>query len=93
MRTKFHPAWPVALVTFLVLVVTAGIRATPSVLVVPLEQAFGWRRDEIALAVAVNVLLFGLVAPFAAALMERFGVRKVVLSALVLVSGGAFSTM
>lgn len=93
MRKKFHPAWPVAFVTFLVLVVTAGIRATPSVLVVPLEDAFGWSRDQISLAIAVNVLLFGLVAPFAAALMERFGVRKVVLTALCLVTSGAFSTM
>jgi MFS family permease len=92
MLKKFHPAWPVAFVTFLVLVVTAGIRATPSVLVVPLEEAFGWRRDQIALAIAINVFLFGLVAPFAAALMERFGVRKVVLTALSLVTGGAFST-
>ena len=93
MFKKFHPAWPVAFVTFLVLVVTAGIRATPSVLVVPLEDAFGWSRDQISLAIAVNVLLFGLVAPFAAALMERFGVRKVVLTALSLVTSGAFSTM
>jgi len=93
MLKKFHPAWPVACVTFLVLVVTAGIRATPSVLVVPLEDAFGWSRDQISLAIAVNVLLFGLVAPFAAALMERFGVRKVVLTALLLVTTGAFSTM
>lgn len=93
MLKKFHPAWPVAFVTFLVLVVTAGIRATPSVLVVPLEDAFGWSRDQISLAIAVNVLLFGLVAPFAAALMERFGVRKVVLTALLLVTTGAFSTM
>ncbi len=93
MLKKFHPAWPVAAVTFLVLVITAGIRATPSVLVVPLEEAFGWRRDQISLAIAVNVLLFGLVAPFAAALMERFGVRKVVLTALLLVTTGAFSTM
>ena len=93
MLKKFHPAWPVAFVTFLVLVVTAGIRATPSVLVVPLEDAFGWSRDQISLAIAVNVLLFGLVAPFAAALMERFGVRKVVLTALCLVTSGAFSTM
>jgi len=92
MLKKFHPAWPVAFVTFLVLVTTAGIRATPSVLVVPLEEAFGWRRDQIALAISVNVLLFGLVAPFAAALMERFGVRKVVITALLLVSCGAFST-
>jgi MFS family permease len=92
MLKKFHPAWPVAAITFLVLVITAGIRATPSVLVVPLEDAFGWHRDQISLAIAVNVLLFGLVAPFAAAFMERFGVRKVVLTALSLVTAGAIST-
>ena len=93
MRKNFHPAWPVAFVTFLVLVVTAGVRATPSVLVVPLEEAFGWRRDEISISIAVNVLLFGLIAPFAAAFMERFGMRKVVLTALTLVTAGSLSTM
>lgn len=93
MRKNFHPAWPVAFVTFLVLVVTAGVRATPSVLVVPLEEAFGWRRDEISISIAVNVLLFGLIAPFAAAFMERFGMRKVVLTALALVTAGSLSTM
>ena len=92
MRRKFHPAWPVAFVTFLVLVITAGIRATPSVLVVPIEDAFGWKRDQISIAIAINVLLFGLVAPFAAAFMERFGVRKVVITALTLVTAGAAST-
>jgi MFS family permease len=92
MLKKFHPAWPVAAITFLVLVITAGIRATPSVLVVPLEDAFGWHRDQISLAIAVNVLLFGLTAPFAAAFMERFGVRKVVITALSLVTAGAIST-
>lgn len=92
-RSTFHPAWPVAFVTFLVLVVTAGVRATPSVLVVPLEEAFGWRRDEISISIALNVLLFGLIAPFAAAFMERFGMRKVVLTALTLVTVGSLSTM
>ena len=88
-----HPAWLVAGLTFLTLMATAGFRSAPSVLIVPLEEAFGWSRSQIALAVSINVLLFGLVAPFAAALMERFTVRKVVMSALALVSLSATSTV
>ena len=87
-----HPAWIAAIVTFLTLVATAGFRSAPSVLIVPLEDAFGWSRDEISLAIAVNILLYGLTAPFAAALMERFSVRKVVMYALITVSTGAFLT-
>ena len=92
-KTKLHPAWTAAGVTFLTLVATAGFRSTPSVLIVPLEDAFGWSRDQISLAVAVNVLLFGLSAPFAAALMERFGIRRVVMSALSVVGIGALGTV
>lgn len=91
-RSKIHPAWIAAIVTFLTLIATAGFRSAPSVLIVPLEDAFGWSRDQISLALAVNVLLYGLTAPFAAALMERFTVRKVVMCALITVSTGAFLT-
>ena len=72
---------------------TAGFRSAPSVLIVPLEDAFGWSRSDISLAVAINILLFGLVSPFAAALMEKFGIRKVVMLALATVSSGAFLTI
>ena len=72
---------------------TAGFRSAPSVLIVPLEDAFGWSRSDISLAVAINILLFGLVSPFAAALMEKFGIRKVVMLALTTVSFGAFLTI
>ncbi len=89
---RIHPAWIAALVTFFTLVATAGFRSAPSVLIVPLEEAFGWGRDQISLAISVNVLLYGLTAPFAAALMERFTVRKVVMGALTTVSTGAFLT-
>ena len=65
-------------VTFLTLVTTAGFRSASSVLIIPLEDAFGWGREQISLAIAINVLIYGLVAPFAAALMERFGIRRVV---------------
>ena len=91
-QRRIHPAWIAAIVTFFTLVATAGFRSAPSVLIVPLEDAFGWRRDQISLAIAINVLLYGLTAPFAAALMERFTVRKVVMAALTTVSTGAFLT-
>ena len=90
---KIHPGWIAVAVTFVTLMATAGFRSAPSVLIVPLEDAFGWSRSEISLAVAINVLLFGLVSPFAAALMEKFGIRKVVMSALTTVSLGAFLTI
>lgn len=92
-RFRIHPAWIVAGLTFLTLMATAGFRSAPSVLVVPLEEAFGWGRDGISLAVSINVLLYGLTAPFAAALMERFGIKRVVLFALTAVGSGALLTM
>ena len=93
MTKRLHPAWVVAGITFLTLITSAGTRSAPSVLIVPLEESFGWGRDEISLAIAVNVLLFGLVAPFAAALMERFGIKKVVMTALSVVGTGSALTI
>lgn len=93
MSKKIHPGWIAALVTFFTLMATAGFRSAPSVLIVPLEEAFGWSRSQIATAVSINVLLFGLVAPFAAALMERFTVRKVVMAALMVVAFSSTSTI
>ena len=92
-KRLIHPAWLAVGVTFLTLVTTAGFRSASSVLIIPLEDAFGWGREQISLAVAINVLIYGLVAPFAAALMERFGIRRVVMSALTAVSIGSALTM
>jgi len=92
-KSKIHPGWIAVAVTFATLMATAGFRSAPSVLIVPLEDAFGWSRSDISLAVAINILLFGLVSPFAAALMEKFGIRKVVMLALTTVSFGAFLTI
>src|SRR3954469_6709200 len=83
---RLHYAWVVALVTFVVLLVTAGIRATPGVLMVPLEAEFGWNRAVISGAVAINIALFGLIGPFAASVMDRWGLRRVVLAALALLA-------
>ena len=90
--TRPHRAWGVAAVTFVALVGAAGFRATPGVLIVPLQDEFGWSRGVISLAVSVNLLLFGLTAPFAAALMERFGIRRVVAIALTVVATGSALT-
>jgi MFS family permease len=92
-KAKLHPGWIAVAVTFVTLMATAGFRSAPSVLIVPLEDAFGWSRSDVSLAVAINILLFGLVSPFAAALMEKFGIRKVVMLALTTVSFGAFLTI
>jgi predicted MFS family arabinose efflux permease len=90
---RIHPAWWVAAVTFLALVGAAAFRAVPGVLIDPLNAEFGWSVATISGAVAVNMALYGLVAPFAAALMERFGIRRVVVSALLVVAAGSGATV
>src|SRR3954452_110871 len=90
---RIHRAWWVALVAGIAIIGAAGFRATPGVLIDPLRQAFGWSRGTISLAVSVNLTLFGLTAPFAAALMDRFGLRRVVAAALTLVALGSGLTV
>jgi predicted MFS family arabinose efflux permease len=85
---RFHYGWLVAAVVFMVLLASAGTRATPSVMMVPLEHEFGWSRTTISLAISVNIALYGLAGPFAAAAMQRFGVRPTLLSALGMMAGG-----
>src|SRR4051794_16105245 len=90
---RIHPAWWVAAVTFLALVGAAAFRAVPGVLIDPLRAEFGWSVSTISAAVAVNMALYGLTAPFAAALMERFGIRRVVMTALLVVALGSGLTV
>ena len=70
----------VVAVIFLSLLVSAGLRSTPSVLLVPLEESFGWSRSSISFAAALGIFLYGLVGPFAAAAMEHFGLRRVLMA-------------
>jgi predicted MFS family arabinose efflux permease len=86
--SRFHYSWLAVGVTFLVLLAAAGTRATPSVMMLPLEHEFGWSRATISLAISVNLALYGLTGPFAAAAMQRFGVRPTVLVALAMLAGG-----
>jgi sugar phosphate permease len=90
---RIHPAWIVAAVALVATVGAAGFRATPGVLITPLQQEFGWSRGTISLAVSVNLILYGLTSPFAAALMERFGIRRVASIALLLVAAGSGLTV
>jgi sugar phosphate permease len=79
---RVHYAWIVAAITFLALLGSAGIRATSTVMILPLEHDFGWDRATVSLALSINLLLYGLCGPFAGALMTRFGLKRVMLAAL-----------
>ncbi len=90
--SRVHYAWVIAAVTFAVLLTAAGVRSTPGVLMVPLETEFGWSRSTISFAVAVNIFLFGLAGPFAAAVIERFGLRRTIIAALAIIATGVALT-
>lgn len=88
-----HYAWAMFAVTFIILIGASGFRSAPSVMMVPLQEAFGWDRGTISFAVSINLLLYGFMGPFAAALMERFPMRVVVAAALIVISAGALLTL
>ena len=87
-RRRVHYGWMIAGVTFLTMLVTAGAVGAPGVLILPLQKEFGWQNAEISSALGIRFLLFGLMAPFAAALINRFGMRRIALSALLLIAAG-----
>jgi MFS family permease len=91
-RRGLHYGWVVAAVTFLTMLVTAGAVGAPGVLIGPLQREFGWATADISSALAVRLLLFGLMGPFAAAFMNRFGVRRVASTALGLIAAGIFGS-
>lgn len=81
-----HYGWVVAAVSFLTLITAAGFRSTVGVLIVPLQDEFGWSRATISAAVAINLVLYGLGGPFAAGLYDRFGIRRVIVIALATIA-------
>ncbi|WP_047154050.1 MFS transporter [Aneurinibacillus tyrosinisolvens] len=84
--------WIIAGITFLTLLVSAGVRSAPSVLMVPFEEAFGWSRTTVTFPLAINLALYGLCGPFAAAFMEKYGLKKIMIFALsLLVLGTSLS--
>ncbi|MEU6817148.1 MFS transporter [Streptomyces sp. NPDC046860] len=92
-RRRVHRAWFVAAVTFVTIIGAAAFRSLPGLLIDPLHAEFGWSRGTIGAAVSVNLALYGLTAPFAAALMDRFGIRRVVAVALTVIALGAGLTV
>ncbi|KGN33863.1 MFS transporter [Knoellia sinensis KCTC 19936] len=92
-RRPIHRAWIVAAVTLGALVAAAAFRSSTGVLLEPVEQEFGWSRATTSGAVSLNLVLYGLTAPFAAALMERWGVRRIVTIALIAVGLASAATM
>jgi sugar phosphate permease len=89
---RFHYAWIVAGTVFLALLTAAGVRSTPGVLLVPLMNDLGWDRATISFAISVGIALYGLTGPFAAAIMQRFGIRRTLLAALLMLSLAVAST-
>jgi MFS family permease len=86
---RVHYGFVVAAVGFVTLITAAGFRSTSGVLIVPLQDEFGWSRATIGFAIAINIALYGFAGPFAAGLVERFGVRRVTIGALLGVSAGS----
>jgi len=93
-RARLGPHLVVAGAAFVVLLCAAGVRSTPSVLIDPLRDEFGWSRATVGFAASINVLLFGFIGPFAAALQDRYGLRRVTVAALAtMASGAAFTSL
>jgi sugar phosphate permease len=90
---RIHRAWLVASVTFLTLICAAAFRSTTSIMFMPLEMEFGWTRSITSAALSVNLVVYGLTAPFAATLMERFSPKRVAVAALALVALGTGLTV
>ncbi|MCX5227919.1 MFS transporter [Streptomyces sp. NBC_00233] len=90
---RIHRAWFVAAVTFVTIIGAAAFASLPGLLIEPLHEEFDWSRGTIGFAVSVNLALYGLTAPFAAALMDRFGIRRIVAVALSVIALGSVLTV
>src|SRR6266581_4541396 len=92
-RRHIHYGWVMVGVTFLTALITAGTVGAPGVFIVPLQQEFGWTTAEISSALSIRFILFGLMAPFAAALLNRYGLRNMTLTALLVVVSGLIASL
>lgn len=88
-----HYGWVVAATTFLTMLATAGAMGSAGVMIVPLQEEFGWSNADISAAFAVRLVLFGLMGPFAAAFMNRFGIRRVIITALLMIATGLVGSL
>src|SRR6187402_8618 len=92
-RRNIHYGWAMVGVTFLTALIAAGTVGAPGVFIVPLQKEFGWSTAEISSALSIRFILFGLMAPFAAALLNRYGLRNVTLASLLVVASGLVASL
>jgi hypothetical protein len=92
-RLGVHYGWAVVALTFLASLAAAGAITLPATLILPLAREFGWTTEQISGAPALRILLYGLIAPFAASLIERFGLRNAIVAAMALVGSGMLFTL
>jgi MFS family permease len=90
---RLHYGWIVAGLTFVTLLAAAGVRSVPAVLMVPLEQEFGWQRSTISFAISLNLLLYGFMGPFSAAIADRLGPRRMMMVAMACLGLGVCLTL
>lgn len=88
----FHYGWVVVLLTFVTLLVSAGIRSMPSILIHPFEEEFGWSRGGISGVISIGIFLYGLTGPFSAAVLQKFGIRRVVVLSLAVLAASLLVT-
>jgi MFS family permease len=92
-RPRIHYAYIVAALAFLLLIAAAGVRSSPTMLIEPLQREFHWSTATISAAIALNLLLFGFIGPFAAGVFERFGLRRTISAALALMAIAAAASI
>ncbi|MNI07854.1 putative MFS-type transporter YhjX [compost metagenome] len=83
-ESKLYYGWVVVFIVFVVLLVSAGIGSIPSILMLPFEQEFGWNRADVSGAVSIRILLYGLMGPFSASFMAKYGIRRMMVTSMVL---------
>ena len=92
-QRNIHYGWIVAAITFLTMLATAAAMGSAGILIEPLQREFGWTNANISFAMALRLVLFGLMGPFAAAFMNQFGLRRVVATALIMISAGLIGSI
>jgi MFS family permease len=93
-RKGYHYAWVVLGAVMLVMVSASGLRSVFGVFIKPLEAEFGWDRASLSGAAALSLFLLGAMGPFAGRLSDRWGPRRVLaLALLVLGIGTAASSL
>ena len=92
-RAGVHYGWAIVAIIFFLALTTAGCMGISGALIVPLTKEFGWSTEQISVALALRIVLFGLMAPFTAALIDKYGFKSVVLVALGLIEIGLLGAL